>query len=280
MRHRFRSGKQSFLYCYRNLAKWLGVPYFAWRNTDTGSEEQELQNLKVNIEQFGHVMTAALAAATSKAQARYLGSRAGTEQELEIRTRELQSAERSIEKFHVNLDAAHEHHMPALKASRSPSWPSIFNAAVKAVFVFILLVLLTILAVSLQKYCRCSCRRMSAALFGLLCVAVTVQIIVIDAHQLQKPKLTANKLNPPEPGAGTATDPSNVMHTNSLYAQFLRRYTAATGTRFPSACPVPVQQPRIISPILIFGFAGQSAQVLDKVWTVDDRWGRGVAAMR
>ena len=231
---RFRSGTQSFLYCYRNLAKWLGVPYYAWRNTDTGSEDSALQNVNVNLEQLLPVVTAALAAAATKAQARALGGHAAVFHQRE-------------KPFELRNDAAASRRFEPVAATSSSESYRISAAAA------LLLLLLLIASAALSKFCRVGCKR---TLFCLLAfAALLAQVAVIDFHdfyhnKLQQPAATKSaspdvRRSPPVNLAAAVavgqTSPSEDT-PSSLYAQFLRRYSSVTGA-FLCLCLQP-SQPR------------------------------------
>ena len=195
------------------MAKWLGFSYFAWRNTDASSEE-EVQNVKVNIDQFGQVMIAALAAAATKAQARYLLATAAT-----THTRV----------FPVPVEIGVENKDNTLKLNdATPRQVSVPSSSCRMVTAAVsLLVFVTIFAAVLRTICKFGCRRM---LFLLLAfIALMTQIIVIDIHQLQRPLPVTKKLNPQDAKPVRAATAASATNTSSLLTQFLHRYSNVTG---------------------------------------------------
>ena len=194
------------------MAKWLGSSYFAWRNTNENSEEG-VQNVKVNIEQFGQTMTAALAAAATKAQARYLQARS---LQFQFRTGELLGIEsRNKTRKLINV-------LP-----RQVVVYTSFRIFAAAVFP---LVFMTIAAAILRKFCKCGRRSTAIISFFLLAsISLMTQMRVIDFFQLQQPQPAAEKLNTPEAKPIQAANLSSATNTNSLFAQFLLRYSSITG---------------------------------------------------
>jgi hypothetical protein len=248
MSGRFRSGTQSFLYCYRNLAKWMGLPYFAWRNTNSNEEDQALQNVKVDVEQVGHVVTAALAAAASKAQARFLQSRADFGEEPVVQNQN-NLFKNSSELFELQI-AKLGQRQPRPAAHSLSSYRIVATAV-------ILMLLLTVSAAILRKFCKCSCRRVSALLLTLVCAAVTAQIMLIDSHrihpaagskpinrefrpvteiQIQSTSVSEINTESKSASAAPADEPAAASNSRSFYAQFLMRYTSVTGTSVSAAC--------------------------------------------
>jgi hypothetical protein len=195
------------------MAKWLGFSYFAWRNTDASSEE-EVQNVKVNIDQFGQVMIAALAAAATKAQARYLLATAATTHARVFPVPVEIGVENKDNTLTLNDATPRQVYVPSSSCR-------MVTAAVS------LLVFLTIFAAILRTICKFGCRRM---LFLLLAfIALMTQIIVIDIHQLQQPLPVSKKLNPQDAKPVRAANAASATNTSSLLTQFLLRYSNVTG---------------------------------------------------
>ncbi len=201
-----------------------------------------LQNVKVDVEQFRDVMTAALAAAASKAQARFLQSRADFGEEPVVQNQN-NLFKNSSELFELQV-AKLVQRQPRQVAHSSSSYRIVAIAV-------ILMLLLTVSAAILRKFCKCSCRRVSALFIALVCAAVTAQIILIDSHrihpaagsksinrelrpvteiQTQSTSVSGINTESKSASAAPADEPAAASNSRSLYAQFLMRYTSVTGT--------------------------------------------------
>jgi hypothetical protein len=194
------------------MAKWLGSSYFAWRNTNQNSEEG-VQNVKVNIEQFRQTITAALAVAATKAQARYLQARS---LQFQFGIGEQLGVESS------NKTRKQENVVP-----RQVVVYSSFRIFVAAVFP---LIFMAIAAAILRFFCKFSRRSIAIISFFMLAsISLMTQMMFVDFFQLQQPKPAAEKLNTPEANPVQAAILSSATNTNSLLAQFLLRYSSITG---------------------------------------------------
>jgi hypothetical protein len=189
------------------------------------------------------VVTAALAAAATKAQARALAGFVAV-------------VDKRRKLFDRHVDA-----VDAQRVERVPGTPDSSSSGShrKAAAAAMLLLFLSIASAGLSKFCKFRCKR---ALFCLLVsAALFAQIAVINFHDFfhdQQQQPIANKLASSDTGrspAANPTDAATVGQTDqaqspsadgemSLYARFLRRYSLATGdipcAHLPSllSCPI------------------------------------------
>jgi hypothetical protein len=207
---RFRFGSQSFQYCYRNLAKWLGLSYFSWRNTNA-NDEQDVQNVKVNIQQLERVMIAALAAAASKAQKRALLSQYSPDQLVDTGVKSNYS------------EVVESSAFPGPRPARFKSSSVLRTSTVAGLAAAVLLVL----AVILRTVCKLSKR----ILFFLLLVTMTLttQAAVNFYHQQHTQQTATKTANVPDGRSILVVTPTATTERASLYEQFLVQYSSMTG---------------------------------------------------
>jgi hypothetical protein len=210
---RFRFGSQSFQYCYRNLAKWLGFSYFAWRNTNAANEK-DVQNVNVNVEQLEHVLVAALAAASTKAQKRSLTSRYGSS--AKAPSRNLHDIEKA-----PAVDVASFAIQRATSLQDSQQLPAKATWSYRsAIPVAIALMILLVAVIMIGKRFKFSRRRI---LFILLVV------LPVTMHFAVATKSSA--IHTKSPGFKAPIVAASSSSTSSLYGQFVDRYSSITGTR-------------------------------------------------
>lgn len=199
---RFRFGQQAFQYCYRNLAKWLGMPYFAWRNT-IASNEHEVQNVKIDIRQLEDVMIAAVAAAATKAQKRVLLF----QDELRPQT-QLKQLKQAKWKPRQRVESSF----------------STFSTPITSVLV---LSFLLVSALILRQFWKFSKR--GGAILLLAFVSLLSQTVLNSFHELQTQQAAASRLNAPPAKPASMTLPASAAANVSLYGQFLLHYSSVAG---------------------------------------------------
>jgi hypothetical protein len=209
---RFRFGSQSFQYCYRNLAKWLGFSYFAWRNTIAGNEE-DVQNVKVNADQLEPVLIAALAAATSKAQSRSLFLQYGLGQQ---RAHEIKNIS------YGQFQSSNNSKSRQFSVKSSSSFPTTISGITAALTLAFFLVT----AIAFQFFCKLSKRGMFILL--LASVSLMTQIALNGVHQLQLQQPSSKSLNIVDTKPVLIVESESTQNV-SLYSQFLLYYASKTG---------------------------------------------------
>jgi hypothetical protein len=206
---RFRFGQQSFQYCYRNLAKWLGMPYFAWRNT-IASNEHEVQNVKIDTRQLEDVMIAAVSAAATKAQKRVLlfQDELGTQTQLKQQKQPKQLKQAKQTK----------------SSQRVMSSFSTFSTPITYVLVLSFLLASAFILRQLWKFSK-----RGSAILLLAFVSLVSQTVLNSFHELQTQQAVASHLNAPPASPALTTLPASAAANVSLYSQFLVQYSSVTG---------------------------------------------------
>ena len=205
---RFRFGQQAFQYGYRNLAKWLGMPYFAWRNT-IASNEHEVQNVKIDIRQLEDVMIAAVAAAATKAQKRVLLFQDKLGNQTQFNQRKL------LKRLNYT------------RPCRERLVRSFLPFSVPATPVLLLLFLAASVLI-IRQFCKFSKR--GSAILLLAFVSLMIQTVVNSFHELQSQqaaRLLATASAKPVSITLPASAAADV--SLSLYSQFQLRYSSVTG---------------------------------------------------
>jgi hypothetical protein len=214
---RFRFGSQSFQYCYRNLAKWLGFSYFAWRNTNAANEK-DVQNVDVNVEQLEHVLVAALAAASTKAQKRSLTSRYGSSAKAPRRNLHAIEKAPTVDAASVVIERATSlQHSQRLATKSAWSYRSVIPVALA-------LMILLVAVIIIGKRFKFSRTR----IFFILLVGLPMTM-----HFTMTSKSSAIYAKPPgfqAPIVAAFSKNFSSSSTSSLYGKFVDRYSSITGT--------------------------------------------------
>lgn len=221
---RFRFKIQSFQYCYRNLAKWLGMTYFAWRNTVAGNEH-EVQNVKIDTRQLEDVMIAAVAAAGTKAQKRVLLFQDKLGNQTQFNQRKLLKRLNYTRPCRQRL-------VPSFSLFSVPATP------------VLLLFFLAASVLTIRQFCKFSKR--GSAILLLAFVSLMSQTVVNRFHELptqQAARLLATQQTattqqavtsnstaaPAKPVSITLPASAAADVSLSLYSQFQLRYSSVTG---------------------------------------------------